>query len=132
MRNSEDKLFYLFTAFLQRHIQGARLNFFRKVYEWQHEIPIADWEVLRRSEADQGIDSFLYTGEFAFEEERLVRAFQDLPRRRQMLLEYLFIHDLTPKEISILLGCSVDYVYHLKHYALNALRKALKEEDDEL
>ena len=52
--------------------------------------------------------------------------------QRKKLLEYLFIYDLKPVEIAGLLGCSVDYVYHLKRYTLSTLRKALLEDEHEL
>ena len=66
-----------------------------------------------------------------FEEERLASAFQQLPERRKKLLEYLFIEDLAPKDVAGRLGCSVDYVYHLKRYTLRTLRKALQKDQNE-
>ena len=86
---------------------------------------MGDWQTHNHAFISSPIEDALYENEFVFEEERLAFAFQQLPERRKKLLEYLF------KDAARRLGCSVDYVYHLKRYALNALRKALQEDQDE-
>ena len=131
MYNDENRLFYLFSAYVQRHVQGARLDFLQKAYRWRNEIPMGEREPCKHASISGPMEDILYENEFVFEEERLASAFQQLPERRKKLLEYLFIEDLTPKDVAARLGCSVDYVYHLKRYTLRTLRKALQEDQDE-
>lgn len=92
---------------------------------------MGDWQTHNHAFISSPIEDALYENEFVFEEERLASAFQQLPERRKKLLEYLFIEDLAPKDVAGRLGCSVDYVYHLKRYTLRTLRKALQEDQNE-
>ena len=119
MYNDENRLFYLFSAYVQRHVQGARLDFLQKAYRWRNEVPMGDWQTYNHAFISSPIEDALYENEFVFEEDRLAFAFRQLPERRKKLLEYLFIEDLTPKDAANCLGCSVDYVYHLKRYTLH-------------
>ena len=132
MHDNDNRLFYLFSSYLRRHIRGARIEFLQKAYRWRNEISVADLEMHMHSSQNTLTESSPYKNEFVFEEDRLASAFQKLPERRKKLLEYLFIYDLKPVEIAGLLGCSVDYVYHLKRYTLSTLRKALLEDEHEL
>ena len=129
MYNDENRLFYLFSAYVRRHVQGARLNFLQKAYRWRNEIPMGEQEPCYQISG--AIEDVVYQNEFVFEEERLASAFQQLPERRKKLLEYLFIEDLAPKDVAGRLGGAVDYVYHLKRYTLRTLRKALQEDQNE-
>lgn len=130
MYNDDNRLFYLFSAYVRRHIQGARLDFLQKMYRWNNEVPVGDVYPNPPSWTNAAMEDVLYENEFVFEEERLASAFQQLPERRKKLLEYLFIEDLAPKDVATRLGCSVDYVYHLKRYTLRTLRKALREDQN--
>jgi len=64
---------------------------------------------------------------FDFEEERLAKAFYELPLMRREVLRMLFVLEMTPEEISQKLRCSIDYVYKQKHRALKKLRSLLEE-----
>ena len=65
--------------------------------------------------------------DFAFEEERLSRAFSELPLMRREVLRLLFVEQLTPREIAERLHCSKDFVSVQKTRALKKLRQLLEE-----
>lgn len=65
--------------------------------------------------------------DFAFEEERLSRAFSELPLMRKEVLRLLFVEQLTPREIAERLHCSKDFVSVQKTRALAKLRQLLEE-----
>ena len=65
---------------------------------------------------------------FDFEEERLAKAFFELPLMRREVLRLLFVCEMTPEEISRRLHCSASYVRKQKFYALKKLRELLEEE----
>lgn len=64
---------------------------------------------------------------FNFEEERLAKAFYELPLMRREVLRLLFVCELTPEEISRRLHCSVNFVHLQKSRALKKLRDAMEE-----
>lgn len=68
--------------------------------------------------------------DFDFEEEKLAKAFSELPLMRREVLRLLFVEEKTPEEIAQLLQCSVELVYKQKSRALVKLRVALTEGDD--
>ena len=65
--------------------------------------------------------------DFDFEEERLSRAFSELPLMRREVLRLLFVEQLTPREIAERLHCSKDFVSVQKTRALEKLRQLLAE-----
>lgn len=68
--------------------------------------------------------------EFDFEEEKLAKAFSELPLMRREVLRLLFVEDKKPEEIAEILHCSLDYVYKHKSRALLKLREALTKGGD--
>lgn len=68
--------------------------------------------------------------DFIFEEEKLAKAFYDLPLMRREVLRLLFVEEKTPEEISKQLLCSVNYVHQQKSRALKKLRKVLLQGGD--
>ena len=68
--------------------------------------------------------------DFDFDEERIARAFADLPVMRKEVLRLLFVEQRMPKEIAERLHCSVQFVSVQKQRALAKLRKVLSEGDD--
>lgn len=69
---------------------------------------------------------------FDFEEERLAKAFSNLPPMKKQVLTMLFVLEKQPDEIAKELGCTVQNVYNQRSLALARLRTALKggEESD--
>lgn len=68
---------------------------------------------------------------FDFEEEKLAQAFSALPLMRREVLRLLFVEELTPGEIAAKLHCSMNYVHKQKSRALQKLRAALTDGDDD-
>lgn len=69
---------------------------------------------------------------FDFEEERLAKAFSNLPPMKKQVLTMLFVLEKQPDEIAKELGCTVQNIYNQRSLALARLRTALKggEESD--
>lgn len=65
--------------------------------------------------------------DFDFAEERIARAFSELPWMRREVLRLLFVEQKKPREIATILHCSEDYVSLQKTRALNKLRLVLNE-----
>ena len=65
--------------------------------------------------------------DFDFAEERIAKAFSELPWMRREVLRLLFVELKKPREIAELLHCSEDYVSLQKTRALNKLRIELNE-----
>jgi len=88
-------------------------------------------DVLPEAPVDlQWFEALFETG-FDFEEERLSRAFSELPVLRQRILEMAFVKRLSAQEIAQRLNCSVKYIYNQKHAALKKLRDILLKGGDE-
>jgi len=68
--------------------------------------------------------------EFDFEEEKLARAFSELPLMRKEVLRLLFVEEKSVEEIANQLCISANCVYQFKFQALRKLRQALTEGDD--
>lgn len=64
---------------------------------------------------------------FNFEEEKLAQAFAELPLKRQLIMEMMFVEKKTPSEIAKELNCTEAYVYNQKHRALVNLRIAISK-----
>ena len=68
--------------------------------------------------------------DFDFEEEKLVKAFAELPLMRREVLRLVFVEEKSPEDIAKQLHCSVDWVYKQKYRALVKLRITLTEGED--
>lgn len=69
--------------------------------------------------------------DFDFEENRLAKAFRELPLMRREVLRLLFVEEKTPEEVAASLCISANCVYQFKHQALKKLRYALEEGDEQ-
>ncbi len=67
------------------------------------------------------------TRDFDFAEERIAKAFSELPWMRREVLRLLFVEMKKPREIADILHCSEDYVSLQKTRAISKLRRALNE-----
>lgn len=130
---SADVLCGRFTNWLDVLVYRAKLKYIRKLSQ--------DIEAVSLDELiDSGfqpvdpvpVDTVLSqkSKSFEFEEEKLARAFSDLPIKRQRILEMLFIEQMKPEEIAKELNCTVQHVYNRRSSALKQLRLALTEGDD--
>lgn len=68
---------------------------------------------------------------YDFEEERLTKAFMELPLKRRQVMELLFLADLSEAETAKRLNCSLQYVRNQRCIALKKLRSRLMEGGDD-
>ena len=69
--------------------------------------------------------------DFDFAEEKLAKAFAELPLMRREVLRLLFVEERTSEEVATRLCISTNCVYQFKHQALKKLRRALEEGEDQ-
>lgn len=125
-----DELRARFTAWLDITIYHARISYLSKesnrlpsvsLYEIPEECLPAEPDAYFQHSARASFD---------FEEERLARAFANLPVQRQEILNLLFVEQLKPEEIAKMLNCKVQHVYDQRYHALKKLKTILLEEDE--
>lgn len=68
--------------------------------------------------------------DFDFEEEKLAKAFYELPLLRREVLRLIFVEEKSNEEIAAYLHCSQEYVRQQKSRALRALRRQLEDGGD--
>ena len=65
--------------------------------------------------------------DFYFDDKRIDDEIQQLPREQHQILIMLYFGQMTPREISLTLGCTVQNIYNQKSLALQSLRYKLQE-----
>lgn len=130
---TDDPLRGRFTAWLNTTLIHARSKFLKS------QKPVQDIAYLEDMPAESIEDPTDYfssiersPNDFDFEEERLSKAFYELPLMRREVLRLLFVEELSPEEISEKLHCSLNYVYLQKSRALKKLRESLEEGGENL
>lgn len=128
----KDYLRARFTMWLNTTLIHARQRYLKKDVKKLDTIPLD--EELAEILADP-IDYFApierSQTDFDFEEEKLAKAFSELPLMRREVLRLLFVEEKRPEEIAEILHCSLDYVYKHKSRALQKLREVLTKGDDD-
>lgn len=124
-----DELRARFTAWLDTLIRRAKLDYLRKYHipleiislEELHEenMPISEDVWMRKMLFEED--------DFCFEEERLAKAYAELPLLRKQILKLMYVDELEVKEIARLLNCSAQYVSNQKQKGLKHLRKCMTE-----
>ena len=124
-----DELRARFTAWLDTLIRRAKLDYLRKYHipleiislEELHEenMPISEDVWMRKMLFEED--------DFCFEEERLAKAYAELPLLRKQILKLMYVDELEVKEIAKLLNCSAQYVSNQKQKGLKHLRKCMTE-----
>lgn len=121
-----------FTNWLDVLVYRAKLKYIRKLSQ---EVETVSLDELIDS-GFQPVDptpvdacAFEEKRTFEFEEEKLAKAFCNLPIKRQKILEMLFIDQMKPEEIAKELNCTVQHVYNRRSSALKTLRLAMMEGD---
>lgn len=127
--DTRDELRARFTSWLDTTIYRARLKYLAKE---ANRIPCTSLDAVSE-ECLWSFDDYQFTisreHQFDFEEERLAKAFANLPVQRQQILTMLFVEERKPEEIARLLHCSVQHVYDQRYQTIRILRKVLTEED---
>ena len=124
-----DELRARFTAWLDTLIRRAKLDYLRK---YHIPIEIISLEELREENMpiteDVWMRKMLFEeDDFCFEEERLAKAYAELPLLRKQILKLMYVDELEVKEIARLLNCSAQYVSNQKQKGLKHLRKRMTE-----
>ena len=129
--SDNDELRARFTGWLDVVLYRAKLKYIRKKSQEVTTVPID--EIPERFLECQD-HSFASAGQkqddFEFEEERLARAYAELPLMRREILRFLFVEELKPDEITSRLNCSIQHVYNQRSLALKKLRQLLQEGGD--
>lgn len=132
--SEKDELRAQFTRWLEVVVQNALKDYLRKLR--RNNIPTVSLDQV--DETQFGPEPDMLRGitdsadSFSFEEERLSRAFRELPLMRRHILEMLFVQELQPVEIAARLQCSVQHVYNQRSLALKRLRVLMdKDGEDE-
>ncbi len=124
-----DELRARFTAWLDTLIRRAKLDYLRK---YHIPIEIISLEELREENMPISEDVWMRKmlfeeDDFCFEEERLAKAYAELPLLRKQILKLMYVDELEVKEIARLLNCSAQYVSNQKQKGLKHLRKCMTE-----
>ena len=124
-----DELRARFTAWLDTLIRRAKLDYLRK-----YHIPLEmiSLEELREENMPVSEDVWMRKmlfeeDDFYFEEERLAKAYAELPLLRKQILKLMYVDELEVKEIARLLNCSAQYVSNQKQKGLKHLRKCMTD-----
>ena len=123
-----DELRARFTAWLDTTIYHARLAYLSKE---RNQLPLISLYEIPEEYLPAGTDVYFQhqsQSSFDFEEERLARAFANLPVQRQEILNLLFVEQLKPEEIAKRLNCKVQHIYDQRYHALKKLKTILLED----
>lgn len=125
-----DELRAKFTRWLETVIKRAKIDYLRK-YENRPETisyeDIPEKELIDLAQRELWPSSTRMQTPYDFEEERLTKAFMELPLKRRQVMELLFLADLSETETAKRLNCSLQYVRNQRCIALKKLRSRLME-----
>ena len=128
-----DELRAKFTRWLETVIKRAKIDYLRK-YENRPETisyeDIPEKELIDLAQRELWPSSTRMQTPYDFEEERLTKAFMELPLKRRQVMELLFLEDLSEAETAKRLNCSLQYVRNQGCIALKRLRSRLMEGGD--
>lgn len=130
-KTDQDELKARFTAWLDIVAYRTRLKYIRKLEQQVQTISLDELDENSQPTTDQDMISEISsigTQSFMFEEQKLARAFAELPIKRQRILEMLFVDEKKPSEIAKALNCTEAYVYNQKHRALEKLRSVMEKD----
>ena len=129
-----DELRAKFTRWLVTVIKRAKIDYLRK-YENRPETisyeDIPEKELIDLAQRELWPSSTRMQTPYDFEEERLTKAFMELPLKRRQVMELLFLADLSETETAKRLNCSLQYVRNQRCIALKKLRSRLMEGGDD-
>lgn len=131
----KDELRARFTGWLETTVYRAKLNYIRKTKQKIETVSIedvAESSLISSSSEQDWCRQLTEKNAFDFEEEKLARAFAELPLMRQRILTMLFVEEKKPDEIAAKLNCSIQHVYNQRSLALKKLRAMLAKGGDEI
>lgn len=133
--STRDELRARFTGWMETTVYRAKLNYIRKMGRKIETVSIeevAESDLMSVNPEQDWCRQLSPKDAFDFEEEKLARAFAELPLMRQRILTMLFVEEKKPDEIAARLNCSVQHVYNQRSLALKKLRSMLAEGGDVL
>lgn len=126
----KDELRARFTKWLETTVYRARLKYLERQKQKIETISLEELPENMLPVSDKLFYDEVSQSAFDFEEERLARAFANLPIKRQQILTMLFVEERKPEEIAKILNCSPQHVYDQRYQALKKLRMALSKGSD--
>lgn len=120
-----DELRGRFTVWLETLVSRAKIDYCRRNKNNVEFVSIDDLSDECLAVEDPVYISPERQKEFEFEEERLAKAFSELPKMRKEILSLLYVQQMEPQEIADELGCSIQHVYNQRSKALKSLRAKL-------
>lgn len=126
----KDELRARFTKWLETTVYRARLKYLERQKQKIETISLEELPENMLPVSDKLFYDEVSQSAFDFEEERLARAFANLPMKRQQILTMLFVEERKPEEIAKILNCSPQHVYDQRYQALKKLRMALSKGSD--
>lgn len=130
-----DELRARFTGWLETTVYRAKLNYIRKTSQKIETVSIeevAESSLVSGGQEQEWCRHLSAKDAFDFEEEKLAKAFAELPLMRQRILTMLFVEEKKPYEIAAKLNCSIQHVYNQRSLALKKLRTMLAKGGDEI
>lgn len=125
--NFEEILKREFTQYIKLVVAHAKIDYIRFERKHANEIPVE--KVFENDEQQIINDKYFDTiYELQFEEERLEKAFFELPLLKRQALIYIFAHGLTAKETAQILQCSEKSIANLRFRTLKKLRTNMAKE----
>lgn len=134
-QQERDELRAAFTGWLEIVIRNAKKNYLKKLNRQIETVPIEDVpesNLIADFEDIVGEIKLHSESAFEFEEERLSKAYAELPLMRQKILVMLFVEEKKPDEIAKQLHCTVQHVYNQRSLALKKLRAMLENGGDDV
>lgn len=126
----KDELRARFTKWLETTVYRARLKYLERQKQKIETVSLEELPENMLPVSDKLFYDEVSQSAFDFEEERLARAFANLPMKRQQILTMLFVEERKPEEIAKILNCSPQHVYDQRYQALKKLRMALSKGSD--
>lgn len=128
--SESDVLRARFTVWIEKLIKNARIDFLRQYNKDFKTVSIDELYDDEQLIGDADIIIRDQNSTFDFEEERLAKAFYQLPLMKRKILEMLFVENIKPDEIAKRLNCSPQYVYNQRLRAIKKLREELAKGGD--
>lgn len=125
-----DELRAKFTKWMEVVICRARLNYLKKSEAGPISISLDEvQDTIAEPRVERGTFHAAHPDSFDFDEDSLACAFAQLSPTRRKVLTMLFVLEMTPEEVAVRLGCSIQNVYNQRSLALKRLRAALEGGD---
>lgn len=129
-----DELRARFTLWLETVVKHAKIDYVRKLKRQPNIVSldeIPEEALISKESEEQWLQVLRDPTPYDFEEERLAKAFMALPLKRRLVMELLFIEELSESETAKRLNCSTQYVRNQKCVALKKLRTLLMKGGDD-